>query len=82
MRSLERLGSEYDSAPGRFPQVKDKQRRIDRINEFVKMASSNLSDYEAFVKMTQSGVGDEENPSRGVRGADGEYDDTRDATNA
>lgn len=27
-------------------------------------------------------MGDEENPSRGVRGADGEYDDTRDATNA
>ena len=61
--------------------MKDKQRRIDRINEFVKIASVNLTDYEGFVKATQSGVGDDENPNRGVRGADGEYDDTRDLTN-
>ena len=50
VRSLERLASEYENAPGRFPQVKDKQRRIDRVNEFVKIATGNLQDYEMFVK--------------------------------
>jgi len=78
LENFERLKYEYVNAPNKYPNIKDKPARITKIDNLKKTAGELMSSYENFIRVQSSGLTDEEQPMVRNKGADGEYDDTRD----
>jgi len=78
--NLERIQNDYMNSPARYPNVRDKPSRIEKVKKFVIDAQVIVQAYENLINIGKSGI-DEEQPLIRNKGADGEYDDTRDLTN-
>lgn len=78
LENFERIKYEYVNNPAKFPNIRDKPARLAKIDKLKAQAGEVMSGYESFIRVQASGQADEEQPMIRVKGADGEYDDTRD----
>ena len=78
LENFERIKYEYVNTPAKFANIRDKPARIAKIDKLKITAGELMSGYETFIRLQASGMVDEEQPMIRTKGADGEYDDTRD----
>jgi hypothetical protein len=78
LENFERVKYEYVNTPAKFANIRDKPARITKIDNLRSTSGELMSAYETFIKLQSSALADEEQPMIRNKGADGEYDDTRD----